>query len=87
LTDAGQTTRILIKCIEPQQCSVVFEPYGAEYVLMADDQLWLEFESSEEVTLELAYSPGCISVWLPDLVVSPRAINRLGEPVDLWLPP
>ena len=80
------TLHLLIECIEPQQCTVMLEPYGAEHVLMAENHLRLTLESTEDVSLELAYSPGCITLWLPPSIVNVQATNRLGESVDLGLP-
>jgi hypothetical protein len=79
-------TRLLIKCIETEQCSVVLEPYGAEHTLTVDDHLQLELESTDEGPLEIAYSQGCITVWLPTSIGSLRATDRLGNSVDFGLP-
>lgn len=79
------TTHLVLKCIEPDHCSVVFEPLGSEVVLEAEDQLRLEIISDAALSLEVAYSPGCITVWLPGSVVEVRAWNRLNDPIDLGL--
>lgn len=78
--------RLVIKCLEPEQCSVVIEPYGSEVTLAADDVLELEIGSAEEEPVEVAYSPGCITVWVGPSATGIRAIDRLKQPVDLGLP-
>lgn len=86
MTSLGAMALLIVKCLEPAQCSVVLEPYGSEIILSADDELHLEIRSAEAEPLEVAYSPGCITVWIPSTVTSVRARNRLREPVDLGLP-
>lgn len=74
-----------IGCFEPEQCSVLLEPYGIEYVVVVDDHLLLDIDISDDSTIEVRYSPGCITLWLPVSVVSVQATNRIGDTIDLGL--
>jgi hypothetical protein len=82
----SHTTHLRLKCVEPDRCSIVFEPYGAEVVLLADDELRVRVVTTDEAEFEIAYAPGCISVWLPTSVVSFWAKSRLDDAIDLGLP-
>jgi hypothetical protein len=79
------SVHLIIGGSSPEQCSVVIEPYGAEYVLMGDDHLRLDIDVSDDSAVEVGYSPGCITLWLPVSVVSVRAANRIGDELDLGL--
>ena len=83
MSSVERVVRLIIRCLEPDQCSVVLEPYGSEVTLAADDALEMEIWSSEEEPIEVAYSPGCITVWVGPSVTSVRATDRLKRPVDL----
>jgi hypothetical protein len=78
--------RLTVECLEAKWCSVLFEPYGFELILHAKDQLRLEIGGAGGEALELAYSPGCITIWLPSSVTQVRAWNRLNERIELDLP-
>lgn len=70
---------------DTQQCTVLFEPYGAEYVLAAEDYLRLDIDASDDSEIEVAYSTDCITLWLPASTVAVRATNRIGDTIDFGL--
>jgi hypothetical protein len=82
----NNVVRLTLKCLEPEQCSVVLEPYGSEVTLAADDALEIEIWRSAEEPVEVAYSPGCITIWIGPSTTSVRATDRMSQPVDLGLP-
>src|SRR4029450_8872909 len=57
MTGRHSSAHLTLKCIEPDQCSVVFEPYGSEVILVAEDEIRLSFNCRDEPRIEVAYSP------------------------------
>lgn len=80
------TTRLLFKCLEARHCSLLLEPFGAEYVLDSEGHLKVEVDGADGDQLEVAYWPGCISVWIPASTTAVRASDHLGNSIDLGLP-
>jgi hypothetical protein len=86
MTGRHSSAHLTLKCIEPDHCSVVFEPYGSEVILVAEDEIRLSFNCRDEPRIEVAYSPGCITVWLPADIDSVSARDRLDDVIDIGLP-
>jgi hypothetical protein len=81
------TTRLLIQCFDPEACEVAFEPWGAVHTLQRGDAFTVEISGSGDGLVEVAYSPGWISVcaWIDDdgTVAEMTARNKAGETLRL----
>lgn len=80
------SVHLVIGNIQGESFTILFEPYASVYDIEDEDHLELKIESADDSPMEVGYSPGCITLWLPTSVVSVKARNRAGDEVDLGLP-
>jgi hypothetical protein len=61
-----KTVRLVLSCVVADECSVIFEPFGAEHVLRANDDFHVEITGPGSGEVMVWYAPGAISVtpWL-----------------------
>jgi hypothetical protein len=64
--DGDKTVRLVLTCVQGDSCSVIFEPYGTEYILQRDDDFHVELRGPGNGEVLVWYGPGAISItpWL-----------------------
>lgn len=56
------TVRLVLSCVQAPSCSVIFEPFGVEYVLRADDDFHVEISGPGSGEVMIWWGPEAISV-------------------------
>jgi len=59
---AETTVRLLLTCLEADECSVFFEPEGADITLQRGRKLFVEITGPGQATPEVSYIPSGILV-------------------------
>lgn len=54
--------RLVLECVQADSCSVIFEPFGAEYILQAGDAFHIEITGRGTGDVQIWYGPGAISI-------------------------
>jgi hypothetical protein len=54
--------RLTLTCLAGQQCSVYFEPWGTEYILLSDDVFHVESSATASGNVEVSYVEGGIAL-------------------------
>ena len=60
--DEEKTVRLVVTCVGDESCSVIFEPYGSEYVLQRDEDFHVEIRGPGSGEVLVWYGRGAISV-------------------------
>jgi len=72
---------LIVECAQVSECSVIFEPFGAEHTLVKGDAFRVEIAGPGDGEALIWYGPGAISIipWVGGDYVAVR--NRAG--IDL----
>lgn len=62
MTDDEKIVRLVLSCVQVESCSVIFEPFGTEYVLEDADEFHIEVKGPGSGELIVWYGPGAISI-------------------------
>lgn len=62
MTNDDKVVRLVLSCVQVESCSVIFEPFGTEYILEAHDEFHVEVKGPGSGELSVWYGPGAISV-------------------------
>lgn len=57
-----RTARLVLSCVHAESCSVIFEPFGSEHLLYADDDFHIEISGPGSGEVMVWYGPGAITV-------------------------
>jgi hypothetical protein len=57
MTRAEQKVTLILTCVGASQCTVGFEPEGAQHTLRADDAFRMEITSDTALEVEVSYGP------------------------------
>jgi hypothetical protein len=71
-------TVLLLQCLGMPECTVYFEPEGAEHVLRAEDHFRVECVPPPGEPIEIGYHGDSISVFYAE-----RAFNKAGQELKL----
>jgi hypothetical protein len=82
-TPAFRQVSLVVECESDDSCVVLFEPYGAEYVLNPQDAFRVDIEGGGDGDLTITYGPGVISIrpWPRGDFV--RVRNRAGDDLPM----
>jgi hypothetical protein len=73
------STTLLLQCVDSPYCTVIFEPYGSEYVLLPEDWLRVEVGGPVGGVVEVVHRPTSVLLWPGDGWDYISAVNREGQ--------
>lgn len=78
--ERSKVPHLALTCLSGQQCSVYFEPWGTEYILLSGDVFNVESSALATGDVEVSYVDGGIALTFTadvPIVVTDRAGKRL----------
>lgn len=79
-SDSREMATLTLTCLDAEECTVAFEPWGSEYLLKRHDALYVRFLRSDMDHIEISYMPDRLIVGLwtdAEISVSNRAGERI----------